>query len=154
MAAQTETGTHMLCTAMPELHITGVILAVIRGKSPAGVYCSCGSSIRLSVILKGRPVSSEPSQPQPGRGSRYCPMTLSCCGGFPGPQCQPTGRRTLCVRFRYPPGCRHHPDRAGAGTVIILNINGRMAAAPYTLSSETYRQPLFSGRSPSRRTKP
>ncbi len=37
MAAQTETGTYMLCTAMPELHITGVILAVIQGESLPGV---------------------------------------------------------------------------------------------------------------------
>ncbi|GDJ36589.1 hypothetical protein BvCmsKSP015_05093 [Escherichia coli] len=37
MAAQTETGTHMLCTAIPELHITGVILAVIQGESLPGV---------------------------------------------------------------------------------------------------------------------
>ncbi len=37
MAAQTEAGTHMLCTAMPELHITGVILAVIQGKSLPGI---------------------------------------------------------------------------------------------------------------------
>ena len=37
MAAQTETGTHMLCTAMPELHITGVVLTVIQRKSLPGV---------------------------------------------------------------------------------------------------------------------
>ncbi len=54
----------MSCTAMPELHITGVILAVIQGQPLPGAPQLWLQHQAVSDT-EGQTVSSEPSQPQP-----------------------------------------------------------------------------------------
>ncbi len=117
-----------------------VILAVIQGESLPGVL-QLRLSIRLSVILKGRPVSSEPSQPSPGRGSRYCPMRLSCCGGFLGHNVSPQAGGVVYqiqVSARLPASSRTVPAREPSSS-LTSRKNGQQHHIPPR--SQTYRQP-------------
>ncbi len=120
-------------------------VVAISWKVPASTV-SCGSSIRLSVILKGRPVSSE-LQPAPAPGAEVVivRMTLSCRGVFP--RATMSAHRLRDCEYQIPgirPDCRHHPTVPAREPLIILNINGRMACSNsiHSLSSVTYRQPL------------
>lgn len=80
------------------------------------VYCSCGSSIRLSVILKGRPVSSEPSQPQPRARKSLLSDDAFMLWRVPCATMSAHRPEDVCTRFRYPPGCRHHPGPCRHGS--------------------------------------
>ncbi len=97
---------------------------------------------------EGRPVSSEPSQPQPRARKSLCPMTLSCCGGFPVPQCQPTGGGRVCQIQVSAQAAGIIPDRPAREPSSSLTSTEEWPAAPSPLSSETYRQPLFSAGHP------
>lgn len=108
------------------------------------VYCSCGSSIRLSVILKGRPVSSEPSQPRPRARKSLLSDDAFMLWRVPCATMSAHRPEELCTRFRYPPGLpassRTVPAREPSSS---LTSTEEWPAAPYTPRSQTYRQPLF-----------
>ncbi len=122
-------------------------------KVPA-VYCSCGSSIRLSVILKGRPVSSEPSQPQPRARKSLLSVDAFMLWRVPGHNVSPQSGGVVYQIQVSARAAGIIPDRAGTGAVIILNINGRMASSTIYPAVTDIPATSVLIRSPSRRTNP
>ncbi|STE77481.1 Uncharacterised protein [Escherichia coli] len=140
---------------MPELHITGVILAVIQG-SPCQVYCSCGLQHQVVSDTEGRPVSSEPSQPQPrARKSLLSDDAFMLwrvsLGHNVSPQAGGRGVSDSGIR----PGCRHHPGPVPAREPSSsLTSTEEWPAAPYTPAVTDIPATSVLIRSPSRRTNP